>query len=51
LENLLSDVTSKHQAVNEAKSHLEAEKEALTMLICFKHSGNMLDWVANLRLP
>ncbi|KAG2603786.1 uncharacterized protein LOC120669611 isoform X2 [Panicum virgatum] len=32
LENLLSDVTSKHQAVNEAKSHFEAEKEALTML-------------------
>ncbi|TKW21282.1 hypothetical protein SEVIR_4G169300v4 [Setaria viridis] len=32
LENLLSDMTSKHQAVNEAKSYLEAEKEALTML-------------------
>jgi chromosome segregation ATPase len=32
LENQLSDMTSKHQAVNEAKSYLEAEKEALTML-------------------
>ncbi|XP_008649326.1 uncharacterized protein [Zea mays] len=32
LENLMSDMTSKHQAVNEAKSYLEAEKEALTML-------------------
>ncbi|KAJ1259358.1 hypothetical protein BS78_10G148200 [Paspalum vaginatum] len=32
LEKLLSDMTSKHQAVNEAKSYLEAEKEALTML-------------------
>ncbi|CAN6201640.1 unnamed protein product [Urochloa humidicola] len=31
-ENMLLDTTSKHQAVNEAKSHLEAEKEALTML-------------------
>lgn len=32
LENLLSDMTSKHQAVNEAKSYLEAEKEALSMI-------------------
>lgn len=32
LESLMSEMTSKHQAVNEAKSYLEAEKEALTML-------------------
>ncbi|CAL5038377.1 unnamed protein product [Urochloa decumbens] len=32
LENMMLDMTSKHQAVNEAKSSLEAEKEALTML-------------------
>ncbi|TVU11363.1 hypothetical protein EJB05_44946 [Eragrostis curvula] len=32
LENLLSDVSSKHQAVSETKSQLGAEKEALTML-------------------
>lgn len=32
LENQLSDMTSKHQAINEAKSYLEAEKEAVTML-------------------
>lgn len=32
LEKLSSDVIRKHQAVSEAKSYLEAEKEALTML-------------------
>ncbi|KAG8094420.1 hypothetical protein GUJ93_ZPchr0012g21174 [Zizania palustris] len=32
LEKLSSDVSRKHQAVSEAKSNLEAEKEALTML-------------------
>jgi DNA repair exonuclease SbcCD ATPase subunit len=32
IEKLSSDVSSKHQAVTEAKSFLEAEKEALTML-------------------
>ncbi|CAN6170054.1 unnamed protein product [Urochloa humidicola] len=32
LENMLLDTTSKHQAVNETKSSLEAEREALTML-------------------
>ncbi|CAL5052717.1 unnamed protein product [Urochloa decumbens] len=32
LENMMMDTTSKHQAVDEAKSSLEAEKEALTML-------------------
>lgn len=32
LEKLSSDMSSKHQAVTEAKSYLEAEKEALTML-------------------
>ena len=32
LEKLSSDVSSRHQAVTEAKSFLEAEKEALTML-------------------
>jgi hypothetical protein len=32
LEQLSSDMSSKHQAVTETKSYLEAEKEALTML-------------------
>ncbi|KAG8075840.1 hypothetical protein GUJ93_ZPchr0006g45989 [Zizania palustris] len=32
LEKLSIDVSRKHQAVSEAKSYLEAEKEALTML-------------------
>ncbi|KAL5200684.1 hypothetical protein ABZP36_021887 [Zizania latifolia] len=32
LEKLSFDVSRKHQAVSEAKSYLEAEKEALTML-------------------
>lgn len=32
LETLSSDMTSKRQAVSEAKSYLEAEKEAVTML-------------------